>query len=496
MMKLSNVLEFIEPISVSGQHPERVGKLRQDSRDIEKGDVFIAVKGTKSDGHNFIQEAVERGAAVIIAENDFHQNEICKIIVKNTRKLLGPLAQFFAGNPAANMSVIGITGTNGKTTVATLVWEILTKLNKKASLLGTVEIRILTDSSPSKLTTADPIELAEDMKQMADAGSEYVIMEVSSHALHQKRVKGIGFDVAAFTNLSHDHLDYHESINDYAAAKRKLFNSLTDKSWAITNADDSRGMWMVNTTPANVLSFSFKGQGIINASLISSAADGNHILVDDSRIFSPLAGKFNAYNVTEALLICTALGLDGTEVAKALVDCKGAPGRMERVSSDGADTKRIPLIFVDYAHTPDALDNVSSTIKEFLKKDEKLSIVFGCGGDRDQSKRPQMAQIAQKYGDKIIVTSDNPRTENPQDIIDQILSGFTDMSNVTSMVSREEAIRHAISKAGKKDIVLIAGKGHETYQEINGIRNHFDDREIAEEALRNHPKYIKSGEVR
>lgn len=485
MTKFSDVLEFIKPLSVSGQHPERIGKLRQDSRDIEKGDVFIAVKGTKSDGHNFIQEAAERGATVIIADNDFHQEGICKVIVKNTRKLLGPLAQFFAGNPAAKMSVIGITGTNGKTTIATLVWEILTKLNRKASLLGTVEKRVLTESSQSQLTTADPIELAEDMKKMADAGSEYVVMEVSSHALQQKRVKGIEFSVAAFTNLSHDHLDYHESMNDYAAAKRKLFNSLTDKSWAITNADDSRGMWMVNSTPANILSFSFKGQGIIKATLVSSGSEGNHIMVDDTKIFSPLAGKFNAYNVTEALLICTALGLDGTEVAKALVDCKGAPGRMERVEIDGENRKKSPQIFVDYAHTPDALENVSSTIKEFSKKSEKLTIIFGCGGDRDPSKRPRMAQIAQKYGNKIVVTSDNPRTENPRDITDQILSGFSDLSNVTRIVSREEAIRQAISQAGADDIVLIAGKGHETYQEVNGVRNHFDDREVALDALMN-----------
>lgn len=258
MITFQEVLNFIEPISVSGSPPERMGKLCQDSREVRKGDLFIAVKGVTSDGHNFIREAVERGASVVIAETEDPQNEVCRIVVDNTRELLGPLAQFFAGNPAGKMTVVGITGTNGKTTVATLVWQILTAMNKKASLLGTVEKRILTESYPSQLTTADPIELAEDMRQMAEAGSRYVVMEVSSHALHQKRVKGIEFDVAAFTNLSHDHLDYHESMNDYAESKRKLFNQLTDRSWAITNADDARGLWMVNSTPANVLSFSSK----------------------------------------------------------------------------------------------------------------------------------------------------------------------------------------------------------------------------------------------
>lgn len=492
MITFPEVLKFIEPISVSGPPPERLGKLCQDSREVEKGDLFIAVKGVTSDGHNFIREAEERGASVVIAESGDPQSKVCRMVVDNTRKLLGPLAQFFAGNPAGRMTVAGITGTNGKTTVATLVWQILTAMNKKASLLGTVEKRILAESYPSKLTTADPIELAEDMRQMAEAGSGYVVMEVSSHALHQKRVRGIEFDVAAFTNLSHDHLDYHESMNDYAESKRELFNSLTDKSWAITNADDARGMWMVNSTPANVLSFSLQGKGLINASLISSSPEGNHIKVDDVAIFSPLAGRFNAYNVTEALLICTALGLDGAEVARVLAGCKGAPGRMERVNVSITGENNIPQVFVDYAHTPDALDNVSSTLNEISRQGQKLSIVFGCGGDRDPSKRPQMARIAQKYGDKIYVTTDNPRTEKPQDIIDQILAGFSDLSAVQSIVSREEAIHQAISEAGPDDIVLIAGKGHETYQEVLGVRSHFDDRDIARLALLNKRE---SGEV-
>ncbi len=492
MITFQEVLNFIEPISVSGSPPERMGKLCQDSREVRKGDLFIAVKGVTSDGHNFIWEAVERGASVVIAETEDPLNEVCRIVVDNTRELLGPLAQFFAGNPAGKMTVVGITGTNGKTTVATLVWQILTAMNKKASLLGTVEKRILTESYPSQLTTADPIELAEDMRQMAEAGSRYVVMEVSSHALHQKRVKGIEFDVAAFTNLSHDHLDYHESMNDYAESKRKLFNQLTDRSWAITNADDARGLWMVNSTPANVLSFSFHGKGLINASMISSSPEGNHIKVDETDLFSPLAGRFNAYNVTEALLICTALGLDGAEVAKILAGCKGAPGRMERVDVSISDKDNGPQVFVDYAHTPDALDNVSSTLKEISKQGQKLTIVFGCGGDRDPSKRPQMAGIAEKYGDKIYVTTDNPRTEKPQDIIDQILTGFSDLSTVQSIVSREEAIERAISEAGPDEIVLIAGKGHETYQEVHGLRSHFDDREVARRALL-HKR--KNGEV-
>lgn len=494
-MTFESIIEYCKPVSVTGPAPAEVGKLCQDSRDIEPGDLFIAIRGTKSDGHNFISEAVENGASAIICEEDLPYKNICTVVVKNTRKLLGPLAQFMAGNPADSLTIIGITGTNGKTTVATLIWQILIKLGHKASLLGTVEKKILNKTFKSKLTTADPIELANDLREMVRAGSKYLVMEVSSHALDQKRVKGISFDVAIFTNLSHDHLDYHDSFSNYASAKKKLFNKLNSSSWAITNVDDPRGEWITNSTPAKVLSFSFEGKGLIHPELKKSDEKGNVFLIDSTKVKTPLVGKFNAYNAVEALLACTALGLDGREVAQALSDCKGAPGRMERVTRPGSDSKREPTIFVDYAHTPDALENVSETIREFIKPDQNLLILFGCGGDRDRLKRPKMAEIAEKYADNIYVTSDNPRTEDPGKIITEILGGFSSTKNVIQLLSRKKAIDKCIAGAGDNDIILIAGKGHETYQEINGTRTHFDDREIAREALIQRSSKSESKEV-
>ncbi|NBC65211.1 MAG: UDP-N-acetylmuramoyl-L-alanyl-D-glutamate--2,6-diaminopimelate ligase [Bacteroidetes bacterium] len=482
-MNFQELISFCKPISISGPEPETIGKLRQDSREVESGDIFIAVKGSKSDGHNFIPEAIERGAGIIICQKEIEFDEnVTVITVKKTRKLLGKLAQKMEGNPADKLKIIGVTGTNGKTTVTTLVWQILTKLNCKASLLGTIEKRVLQNKSPSRLTTADPIELAQAMKEMTDAGSEYLVMEVSSHALDQERTKGISFQVAVFTNLSHDHLDYHETMNEYASAKKKLFNSLDSKSWAITNSDDERGEWIVNSTPAKILSFSFEDKGLLQAKILQSDAKGMTISIDETKIETPLVGRFNAYNVVEALLTCTALGVDGKKAAEILKHCTGAPGRMERVNQE-FDTSNEPIVFVDYAHTPNALENVLSTLRELKTRHQKLVCVFGCGGDRDKSKRPKMAKIAESYANRVIVTSDNPRSEDPDLIIDDIREGFKNPENITRLTNRRDAIHEAVftSKAGS--IVLIAGKGHEIYQDINGDRIHFDDREIALEAL-------------
>lgn len=482
-MNFQELIAFCKPISVSGPEPETIGKLRQDSREIDPGDIFIAVKGTKSDGHNFIAEAIEHGAAVIISQKELNINENVAVIqVKKTRKLLGKLAQKMEGNPANKLTIIGVTGTNGKTTVATLVWQILTKLDYKASLLGTIEKRVLQRQSPSRLTTADPIELAETMREMVDAGSEYLAMEVSSHALDQRRTKGISFKVAVFTNLSHDHLDYHETMNEYASAKKKLFNSLDSKSWAITNADDERGEWIVNSTPAKVLSFSFEDKGLLHAKILKSDATGMTISIDETKIETPLVGRFNAYNVVEALLTCTALGIDGKKAAEILEHCHGAPGRMERINED-LTIENEPIVFVDYAHTPNALENVLSTLRELKTRHQKLVCVFGCGGDRDKSKRPKMASIAESYANRVIVTSDNPRTEDPGLIIDEIMKGFKHPDEITRITNRQDAIKEAVLSSKAGSIVLIAGKGHETYQEINGKRIHFDDREIVREAL-------------
>lgn len=440
--------------------------------------MFIAIRGTQVDGHMFLEDAMDRGAKAIICEESFYtENDVCVIEVEDTQKLAGPLAQVFAGNPAETMNVIGITGTNGKTTTATLVYQVLSACGKKVSLLGTVHKRILDQELDSKLTTSDPIELAADMMKMAEAGSEYLVMEVSSHALHQHRTGGFDFQVAAFTNLSQDHLDYHETLEEYASAKKLLFDGLPKTSSAIINKDDAQAEFIVQDCKADIKFLSFKNE---STHILESSPNGITLIVDSQRIESQLVGTFNAYNVGEAFLICKELGLDPREIAGALKEAKGAAGRMETVSVEGKD---LPVVIVDYAHTPDALSNVLSTLVSVKKEDQQLTVVFGAGGDRDTGKRPNMAKAAAEYANKIIVTSDNPRTENPDLIIADILNGFENLNNVKSITDRKKAIETAISEASTNEIILIAGKGHEDYQEVNGKRHHFDDREIAREFL-------------
>ncbi|MEQ9089655.1 MAG: UDP-N-acetylmuramoyl-L-alanyl-D-glutamate--2,6-diaminopimelate ligase [Balneola sp.] len=478
-MNTHDLIEFINPLNTSRYKPEgEVGPLVQDSRQVTEGYVFIAIRGTEVDGHMFLEDAIHRGAKVIICEESYYTDaEVCVIEVENTRSLIGPLAQKMAGNPGEKLQIIGITGTNGKTTTATLVYQALTKLGEKVSLLGTVEKKILTESLDSRLTTADPIELAADMKKMVEAGSEYLVMEVSSHALHQARVGGFDFKVAAFTNLSQDHLDYHETIEEYAAAKKILFDGLKPESSAVINMDDSYGSFMADGISAQISELSF-GK---NAQVLNNSAQGLKISVDGSEISSSLVGHFNAFNLAEAFLICNELGHDKQKIASALSSVPGAPGRMESVTLESETD--LPKVIVDYAHTPDALENVLKTLSESRIPNQFIYCVFGAGGDRDSGKRPEMAKAASEYADEIIVTSDNPRTENPDLIIADILQGFEKTDNVVTITSRKEAIFKAIELASSNDIILIAGKGHEDYQEIDGKRHPFDDRVVAKEAL-------------
>ena len=446
-MTIDKLIEICNPLHVTNKEFDgEITTFAIDSRDVKEGTVFIAIRGTQVDGHMFLEDAIGRGAKVIICEESYYtEDDVCIIEVEDTQKLAGPLAQAFADYPAKDLKVIGITGTNGKTTTATLVYQVLSACGEKASLLGTVSKRILDDVFDSKLTTSDPIELARDMKTMVEAGSEYLVMEVSSHALDQDRVAGFDFEVAAFTNLSQDHLDYHETLDEYSKAKKILFDNLPESSTAVVNTDDAQGNFMMKDCKAK-------------RSLLS----------------------FNAYNVGEAFLICKALGLASKDIATALGEAKGAAGRMEPVVVEGAN---LPVVIVDYAHTPDALQNVCSTLSSVKDEHQKLTVIFGAGGDRDSGKRPKMAQAAAAFADKIIVTSDNPRSENPDLIIADILDGFDDLGNVKSITDRKEAIQKAIEDASADEIILIAGKGHEDYQEVDGERHHFDDREIAQEFL-------------
>ncbi|SHE56776.1 UDP-N-acetylmuramoylalanyl-D-glutamate--2,6-diaminopimelate ligase [Fodinibius roseus] len=468
-------------MDVSGPEPGEIGMLRQDSRKVTGGDVFMAIRGLQADGHLFMEEAVDKGASVVICEEKIPLgNQVAIVRVADTRALAGPLAQAFENNPADEMNVIGITGTNGKTTVSTLAYQVLRTLDTKAALLGTVGKHIDDRVIKSRLTTSDPIELASDMRQMADTGHTHLVMEVSSHALDQRRVNGIRFDVAAFTNLSHDHLDYHNSLQDYARAKKRLFESLDEKATAIINGDDEQALFMISGTPAETITFSFNKALDVECQILKDSTEGLLVRIGKRLIKSGLMGEFNAYNLTETFLICRALGFDEDAIAEALQRAPGAPGRLERVKTPGDDD---PVVLVDYAHTPDALENVLRTLSGIKKDKQVLHLVFGCGGNRDRAKRPKMASVAERYADRITVTSDNPRDEDPEAIIDEVMKGFKDRDKVIRTADREKAIIQAIRQADQDTIILIAGKGHETYQEIGGQRRDFDDRSVAREAL-------------
>lgn len=488
-MNFNELILICNPISVSGPEPSEIGVLRHDSRAVSPGDVFIAIRGIQDDGHEYVNEAVTQGASVIIVEEPVSiEQEVCEIQVANTRALLGPLAQAFAGNPAQKMKIIGITGTNGKTTVATLTYQTLQQLNVTPALLGTTGKRVGGQSMDSNLTTSDPVELAKDMQQANEAGATYLIMEVSSHALDQQRVNGIDFDIAAFTNLSHDHLDYHKDLNNYAQAKAKLFASLEPEATAIINGDDEYAIRMAEDCKAAIIRFSFNQALEVECQILSNSTEGLIIRVGKILIESSLMGTFNAYNITEAFLICRSLGFKREAIAEALGKAEGAPGRLERLPRE---EETHPLVLVDYAHTPDALENVLSTLSSIKTEQEALHVVFGCGGNRDRSKRPKMAAIAENYADKVVLTSDNPRDEDPDAIIEEVLSGFKDPENIECITDRRKAIIKAVTTAGNKAIILIAGKGHETYQEVKGERHHFDDKEIALNALDNRKSNAK-----
>ena len=483
-MTFDKLISLCNPAEVSGPEPNSIGMLRQDSRKVETGDVFIAIKGFQVDGHSFIDDAIANGASVIICEDRFYSNEeVCVVEVPDTRSLIGPLAQAFYDNPANKLTLIGITGTNGKTTVANLVYQTLKKLGAKPSLLGTIAKRIGDQEKESSLTTSDPIELAGDMAQMVKTGSTHLVMEVSSHALDQQRVNGVDFQIAAFTNLSHDHLDYHDDLKSYAKSKKILFDNLDPDATAVINGDDDYASFIVMDCPAPVIDFSFNKALEVDCQVLSNTMDGLVVRIGKIIIESPLVGTFNAYNLSQAFLICRSMGYENDVVKKALEASSGAAGRLERVEGSGKDKN--PVVLVDYAHTPDALENVASTLADIKTEGHVLHIIFGCGGNRDKTKRPKMAAIAETYGDKITVTSDNPRNEDPDAIIDEIMKGFNNPKSITRITDRKKAIKQAITNADANTMILIAGKGHETYQEVAGERHDFDDRAIARAALGN-----------
>ena len=461
-----------------------------DSRKVTTGFVFVAVPGTLSDGHTFIAKAIENGAVAIVCERlpDTVNEAVAYVTVKNSAQALGIMAANFFRNPSEKLKLVGVTGTNGKTTTVTLLYQLFSALGYNVGMISTVENRIIDQSIPSTHTTPDPIQLNELLKKMITAGCTHAFMEVSSHAVDQERIAGVKFAGAVFTNITHDHLDYHKTFENYIRAKKKFFDELHSDAFALVNADDRRGMVMLQNTKATKLTFGLKKMVDYKGRIITNSLDGLELEVAGKNVWFKMIGDFNAYNLLGVYGASLLLGEDSDEVLLHLSALNGAPGRFERVLP-GAKITAI----VDYAHTPDAvatalaaLKNVLETIASFRTGTEQVITVIGCGGNRDKTKRPLMASIACKMSDKVVLTSDNPRDEDPMQIIREMQAGVlpTEARKTLALADREEAIKTAFMMARENDIILVAGKGHETYQEIKGIKYPFDDRQVVERVLK------------
>ncbi len=478
-MNLKDLIKNIEVVKIVGPENTEIQKLCLDSREIAPGAMFFAVSGTKTDGYNFIDGAIEKGATVIISERPPTniREGITYVEVKNTNAVVGPIARDFFGNDYSKIKVVGVTGTNGKTTIATMLYQLFTSLGYKCGLLSTVENIIGETIIPATHTTGDAIQIQENISKMVDYGCEYCFMEVSSHAIDQKRISGIGFVGGIFTNLTQDHLDYHGTMEDYAEAKKAFFDNLPQTAFALTNLDDPHGEFMIKDSPAAPRTYA-EGRGDFDFVIKESTSAGLKISIKDTEITSSLVGKFNAYNLTAVFAAATLLDEPKEKVVEILHSLTGVRGRMDKIIG-----KKNIIALVDYSHTPDALENALETVRGF-KGEGKVITVFGAGGDRDKTKRPIMGEVAFRLSDFIIVTSDNPRSENPESIIADILAGIPDTQGRTlSIIDRKEAIKKAVELAKPGDIILVAGKGHEDYQEVRGVKTHFSDREVLEELL-------------
>ncbi|EFI73040.1 MULTISPECIES: UDP-N-acetylmuramoyl-L-alanyl-D-glutamate--2,6-diaminopimelate ligase [Segatella] len=479
-MKLQELLYDIKPIQIIGDVEKEVTGVNIDSRKIEKGHLFIAMKGTQTDGHAYIAKAIELGATAILLEDMPQQytEGITYIQVESTEDSVGKVATAFYGNPSHHLILVGVTGTNGKTTIATLLYNMFRRMGHKCGLLSTVCNYIEDKAVPADHTTPDPIELNALLSEMVKAGCEYAFMECSSHAIHQKRIGGLKFAGALFTNLTRDHLDYHKTFENYRNAKKAFFDGLSKDAFAITNADDKNGMIMVQNTKATVKTYSIRTLADFSAKILECHFDGMELEVNGKEVNVQFIGKFNVSNLLAVYGAAVMLGKDPEDVLVALSALHSVNGRLQPFHSPNGYTA-----IVDYAHTPDALENVLNAIHEVLNGKGHVITVCGAGGNRDKGKRPLMAQEAVKQSDKVIITSDNPRFEEPQDIINDMLAGLDNkqMKKVISIVDRKEGIRTACMLAQKGDVILIAGKGHENYQDIKGVKHHFDDKEVLQE---------------
>ncbi len=482
-MELKELLKPAEILTAEGPLSIRLEKIDFDSRKVSPGSVFVAVRGTQSDGHRFIGNAIGQGAAAIVAEElppERHPG-VTYIQVADSAKALGMMASRFFGEPSKQLKLVGVTGTNGKTTTATLLHELFTALGYKAGLLSTVCNKIGQQLLPADYTTPDAVALNGLLRDMADANCDYAFMEASSHAIHQKRIEGLHFAGGIFTNITHDHLDYHKTFKAYIEAKKTFFDILPKTAFALVNLDDKRGEVMLQNTKAKRYTYSLQSMASFRARLLDNSLAGLHLQLGGHEFFSRLIGEFNAYNLLAVYSTALLLEQEEVEVLTALSGLGAVEGRFDYV----AGTKNKAIGIVDYAHTPDALEKVLSTIHQLRQGGGKIITVVGCGGDRDKAKRPIMAKVAADYSDQVVLTSDNPRSEAPEVILADMQAGLPAYAThkALSILDRKEAIRTACRLAQEGDVILVAGKGHEKYQEINGVRRPFDDKAVLIDAL-------------
>ncbi|HLF52194.1 UDP-N-acetylmuramoyl-L-alanyl-D-glutamate--2,6-diaminopimelate ligase [Flavobacterium sp.] len=482
MIILKDILYKVAIEAVKGPTDIAIDKMDFDSRKISKNDVFVAIRGSVSDGHEFIEKAINNGAIAVVCDTfpEVIVSGITYVQVKDTNKAMAFMAANYFGNPSQNLKLVGITGTNGKTTIASLLYQLFKKAGFKVGLLSTVKILVDDKEYKATHTTPDSITINQYLKEMNDAGVDYCFMEVSSHGIHQKRTEALHFAGGVFTNLSHDHLDYHATFAEYRDVKKSFFDNLPKTAFALSNVDDKNGQVMLQNTQARKLTYALKSYANYKAQILENQLSGLLLKINDNEVWVRLIGTFNAYNLLAIYGTAVELGLDSFEVLRLLSELESVSGRFQFIVSKGNVT-----VIVDYAHTPDALENVLKTINDIRTKNEQLITVVGCGGDRDKTKRPIMANIATTLSDKVILTSDNPRTENPETIIAEMEQGVEahNYKKTVAITDRKQAIKTACQLAQPNDIILIAGKGHETYQEIQGVRHDFDDMKIVTEIL-------------
>ena len=482
MKRLKDILYRVSIEAVHGATDVTISKIEFDSRKVESNTAFVAIKGTLSDGHDYIEKAIALGANVIVCEQfpETIVQGITYVQVNDTNEALAYLSANFYDNPSEKVKLVGVTGTNGKTTIASLLYQLFKKAGYKVGLLSTVKIMVDSEEFKATHTTPDSLTLNYYLDQMVQEGCEFCFMEVSSHGIHQKRTAALKFAGGIFTNLSHDHLDYHNTFAEYRDVKKSFFDYLPKSAFAITNCDDKNGVVMLQNTKAKKITYALKSYADYKAQILENQLSGLLLKINDNEVWVKLIGSFNAYNLLAIFGVAVELGIEKVEALRLLSELESVSGRFQFIVSDTKITA-----IVDYAHTPDALENVLQTIDDIRTKNEQLITVVGCGGDRDKTKRPVMANIAAMLSDKAIFTADNPRTENPEIIIQEMEQGVEpqNFKKTISILDRKQAIKTACQLANPNDIILIAGKGHETYQEINGVKYDFDDLEIVTELL-------------